>query len=65
MDEKLAERGPVAAVGGQLANTQKNVRNYGGFRCGWLYLQPKMSTQNTSKNAKKRQRTENQKNIKI
>jgi len=26
MDEKLAERGPVAAVGGQLANTQKKCK---------------------------------------
>jgi len=35
MGENLAERGPLAAVRGPPANTQKkNLRNHGGYRCG-------------------------------
>jgi len=47
MGGNLAERGP-------LANTQKiNLRNYGEYERGWLYLNPKISTENIPQNAKK------------
>jgi len=66
MGENFAERGPVATEGDILVNTQKkNLRNHGGYRCGWLYVKPKMSTENTQKNAKQRLCTENQNNIKM
>jgi len=35
------------------------------YGCGWLYLNPKILMENPSKNAKKRQPTENQNNTKI
>jgi len=41
------------------------LRNDVEYKCGWLYLIPKISMENTLKNAKKRQPTENEKNIKI
>jgi len=40
MGENLAERGPVATEEGILANTQKkNLRNHGGYRCGWRNIE--------------------------
>ena len=35
--ENLAESGPLATVGGPLANTQKKLENDGESGCGWLY----------------------------
>jgi len=37
---KFAEWGPLATVGGPLANTKKKLRNDGEPGCGWPYQKP-------------------------
>ena len=61
----VAERGPLATVGGLSPTLRKRFRNESVSGCGFLYIKTrnhrKTTTQKLPKNAKKQQLTEKQK----